>query len=66
MKEMQLSICIYCNLRYLRDYFVGVMFCVLTTSVVDHEFDRKSDKPKDKEIWCYFLRHATLKSKTKD
>ena len=47
---MQLSICIYCNLRYLRDYFVGVMFCVLTTSVVDHEFDRKSEKPKDKEI----------------
>ena len=44
------------------------MVSVLVSSAVDRGFERRSDQTKDCniDICCFFAKHATLRSKSKD
>ena len=44
------------------------MVCVIVSSAVDREFEPQSGETKDYKIdmWCFFAKHAALKSKCKE
>ena len=44
------------------------MVSVLSSSAVDSWFEPQSDQTKDNQIgvWCYFVKHVVLTSKSED
>ena len=58
----------YLQIQGILQLIGGVMVSVLTSNVVDHEFQPRSGLTKDYEIdiCCFSAWHAALRSKSKD